>query len=145
MDGHTCLTNKFKPYDSKGGANFMRKPIFISILVFLLLISLGINIFQYVSSREYSDDIVGTYCTGDGRGEEDEYLTFTKDGSYCLYRQSKIIEEGAYTEAGENVFTLNVSDTSIISADHKIYRPDASFKIISYAKISDTPVRINIP
>lgn len=97
----------------------MKKPIFISILVFLLLISLGINNFQYVSSREYSDDIVGTYCTGDGKGEEDEYLTFTKDGSYCLYRQSKIIEEGAYTEA--------------------------SFEIISYAKTSDTPVRINIP
>ncbi len=30
----------------------MKKPIFISILVFLLLISLEINIFQYVSSRE---------------------------------------------------------------------------------------------
>ncbi|KMZ52933.1 hypothetical protein HMPREF0980_02795 [Dorea sp. D27] len=128
-----------------GGINFMKKHVTISILMFLLLISLAINIFQYVSSREYSDDIVGTYCTGDGRDEEDEYLTFTKDGSYCLYRQSKILEEGTYTEAGENIFTLNDSDTSIISADRKIYRPDASFEVISYAKISDTPVRINIP
>lgn len=123
----------------------MKKHVTISILMFLLLISLAINIFQYVSSREYSDDIVGTYCTGDGRDEEDEYLTFTKDGSYCLYRQSKILEEGTYTEAGENIFNLNDSDTSIISADRKIYRPDASFEVISYAKISDTPVRINIP
>lgn len=118
-------------------------------LVFLFLSSLIVNIFQYVLSHQPSKSIIGTYCIGDDRYEDNEYITFMYDNTYVEYHQFNILDQGTYIVDTNNLCTLN-SDTNkneskqILFINNSLYRFNSEGKILAYTKISDTPTLINI-
>ncbi len=119
----------------------------IIALSLCLLLSVTLNIVQLVSrGREYQN-IVGTYCTGNGMVETDEYLVFERNGAYSRYRQFQMLERGGYTARGESVYILTSADGTntiqILYKDKAVYQFE-ELRITIFKQLSDTPTYINV-
>lgn len=117
------------------------------VLLFALIISLATNIYTTTSHKNYSDNIVGTYCYGEEK-DNGEYLTFLDDKTYIHYKQFSVLDEGNYFEDYENIYILKaneqLNEIKIIFIGDTIYYNNADNDIKVYKKISNTPMLINI-
>lgn len=117
------------------------------ILLVALIISLAINTYTLTSHKDYSGNIVGTYCCGEEK-DNGEYLTFRDDKTYIHYKQFSVLDEGNYVEDYENIYILNENEQSneikIIFIGDTIYYNNADNDIKVYKKLSNTPMLINI-
>lgn len=129
--------------------NTKYKYAFITILI-VLIISIMTNIYQYTKQFHVVDNnIIGTYCTGDGKSQNDEYLTFMDENKYINYQQFNVLEEGKYSNSYGHLYDLkplvNKTNTSqIVYLDDLIYRTDRNGTFKIYKKISNAPLLINI-
>lgn len=130
------------------------KKNFSAVLLVLLLLSLIMNVVQYVAHKQPPKSLpVGTYCTSEGTPLEGEYYVFQEDYVFVKYRQYEFIEEGVYShifyEGNDyGLFSLesNAQDRTaqVLIQDRKLFEFCDDGKIHVYTKISDTPTFVNI-
>lgn len=123
----------------------------ITILTSLLVVSSLLNIVLLcILFQPNSNSIIGTYCTGTGRNEHDNYIVFQSDGLYTIYTQFNIIEKGTYTIEDTNIYLLQSKDNGekkyvIWNGANLIYCFGIEGTIITYDKVDSTPMYINLP
>lgn len=121
-------------------------PILVaSVIALLLIICLQQRYIQSLTS----DYIIGTYCTGDGTNESDEYFTFMLDNTYCQYQQFNVLERGSYEKERSRLYTLHNKEnkeqtTQILCMGKNVYCFHKDGSITVYTKISNTPLSINV-
>jgi hypothetical protein len=126
--------------------NIGKAKIIIFALTITLLLSILVNIYQFVQEDDIGN-ITGTYSTGDGTTDGEEYITFFSDATYIRFLQSHPLESGTYAQSEDKqIYALSPDDqqaTYILFNGDKVYRFDTK-EPTRYNKISDTPLTINI-
>ena len=128
------------------GGNFVRKQV-VSLpipaalaLLMLLVTSLILNWGQYNAVQLPAPlYIQGSYCTDDGRSGRGEYFIFAKDGIYCRYLQSAMLEEGSYTEEQGGIYSLVSDDqrtSQLLLAPSGVYWFHPQGTVVYYEKFS---------
>jgi hypothetical protein len=117
--------------------------------VLILSFLLNVGLIAFMNYDKESTDIIGTFCTGDGMSDDDEYIVFTSEKSYTIFDQFNIVEEGAYVIDDNNVFTLlhdnNEDSTQVYFANGKIIRLSLeNNKILVYSRLTNIPTFINV-
>lgn len=115
-------------------------------LLAVLALSLIANLVFAVQTLSQTPEkrIMGTYCMGNPGIPTDTtvYLAITKDGTYTLYRQFALLEEGKfrldenslYLESGAGYYDRR--DTIVVFGNGKIN---------VFTRISDVPEYVNVP
>lgn len=115
-------------------------------LLVMLVLSLTANMVFTVLTLSHPPEkqIKGTYCMGDPSMPTDTtvYLAIAIDGTYTLYRQFVLLEEGEFLLKENSIFLNSVSgyydqrDTIVLWNDGEIN---------VFTRISDVSEYINVP
>ncbi|MEA5142698.1 MAG: hypothetical protein VB023_03865 [Oscillibacter sp.] len=115
-------------------------------LLAMLVLSLTANLVFTVLTLSHPPEkqIIGTYSMGDPSMPTDTtvYLAITMDGTYTLYRQFVLLEEGEFN-LNENSILLNSGSGYYDRRDTIVLWNDE--KINVFTRISDIPEFINVP
>lgn len=111
------------------------------------LVLLGYIGFLLQQSQEGSP--VGTYCTGDGRSPQDQYLVFQRDNFYTLYRQFEVLDVGTYTTEDSGVLSLQPEEDggkrfAVFSDWDTVCLVDSENEILVFYKLTSHPTYINV-
>lgn len=124
-----------------------KKSIYLGITLVLLVIFLGIILFQahtISKLRASEENVVGTYTTGEKK--EAEYITLEQSGDCAVYTQLGNIKWGTYSKEDE-VISMAFSDGTVYAVymnEHIYTFSESSQSIAKFQKISDTPTYINV-
>lgn len=126
-----------------------KSSVLIRVLFITSMLSILINVIQYLDIQSDKGNIVGAYCTGDGKNENDEYITFMPEGEYYHYQQGTLISQGKYELQYKRLYNLvatdkNLSAVQVVCDDDAIYEFRKSADVKVYARISGGPMLINI-
>lgn len=112
----------------------------------VLVLSLTANLVftVLILSHPPEKQIIGTYCMGDPSMPTDTtvYLAITIDGTYTLYRQFVLLEEGEF-HLNENSILLNSGAGYYDRRDTIVLWNDGEINVLT--RISDVPEYINVP
>lgn len=127
-----------------------RKEQYNKVILILMVVSFMINIalIVYLFGNKQSDNVVGTYCTGDGKAEGDRYIVLQEDGIYTIYEQFKRIETGEYMLDHDDVYTLKEKESdythNFIYSNGKVFYWEKE-DVLVFDKISSKSMYINVP
>lgn len=121
-------------------------PVF---LVVSLCLNIGLLVFAFYQKPQPPNSIIGTYCSGAEVSPNSNYLVFETDGSYTLYKQFELLEEGGYVAEATNVYALTAQDGAAHSVVYEdgsdtLYYNGFDNSIEVFSKISQTPTFINL-
>ena len=124
----------------------------LSTALLCIIIAIGIISDNY----SYSDDVIGTFCSGQGISLDDQYIALFSDGTFSIYQQFGILFSGVYSKnnyGGQQCLQLDFGNGQIILGDYDsqnsciIFRNASEMNLLyyqNYYKITDKPVLINV-
>lgn len=138
------MQRKYKPKDVQ---------VFLVFSVILLLIFVcGIAVMKSRDAANQSP--VGTFCTGTGMSEEDQYIALYSDNRYLQYRQFFRQSSGTYeVEPVEGGVMICLTDQNgaetRLAYDGKDVLAEIDEKPfeahLTYHRVNDVPMEINLP
>lgn len=122
------------------------------IILGLLAISICINfiLYIYILHTNAANGIVGTYCSGTGISGNEQYIVFLREGSYTVYKQFEVLEEGKYESKDASIYILYSEEDAlarsvIYNGANIIYMFDMKKQVVQFDRISWDPIFINLP
>lgn len=120
------------------------------LLIISLLLNIGLLVFAFYQKPQPLVSITGTYIAGAEVSPDCNYLVLQADGSYVLYKQFELLEEGCYMPEAANIYALTAQDgaaRSVIYEDgaDTLYVTGLDNSIVVFSKISQMPTFINLP
>lgn len=124
----------------------------LSTALLCIIIAIGIISDNY----SYSDDVIGTFCSGQGISLDDQYIALFSDGTFSIYQQFGILFSGVYSKnnyEGQQCLQLDLGNGQIMLGDYDsqnsciIFRNASEMNLLyyqNYYKITDKPVLINV-
>lgn len=131
-----------------------KKKLMGIISISLLCISTAIGIIS--DNCSYSDDVIGTFCSGHGFSLDDQYIALFSDGTFNIYQQFGVLSSGMYSKSTDGVqqcLQLNLRSGQIIFGIYDSHNSCITFRNVvgidslcyqRYYKVTDNPVLINI-
>lgn len=115
----------------------------IAVLLYVV-IAQGVQIRELKKLTEMK--IEGTYATSNFPGAESEYIVLKGDNVCSSYMQLEPVEDGTYKLEGRTI-TMEFPDVTLcaVHADGQLYvfsQEDTS--VLTFQKLSDTPVYVNV-
>lgn len=132
----------------------MKKKMMGILTTALLCIIIAIGIIS--DNYSYSDDVIGTFCSGQGVSLDDQYIALFSDSTFSIYQQFGILFSGVYSKnnyGGQQCLQLDFGNGQIILGDYDsqnsciIFRNASEMNLLyyqNYYKITDKPVLINV-
>lgn len=125
----------------------------ISIIITVLVISLAANIILSIclANGKSEKPIRGTYCTGNGPTDTNQYIVFEQNGVYGMYRQFESLEKGSYEPEGRDMIYL-LSPSGDMHSECIVYDGADTIYIYNlsenqlevYERISEEAVYVNV-
>ncbi len=110
-----------------------------------------------IADRVTPEDFIGTWCTNPQAPGDGTYLVLEQEGTYLLYKQLQVLEQGRYFQEKElgKVTSIRcvsgtveetvylVGDNSSLCMADGLYRAEQA-SLVKFEKISDVPTYINL-